>query len=75
MFNEFRKEHWILLRLENGRILARDGEKAKRIYFIVSGKLTIVKRFKLRDGNLYNVMGYMGEGKTTDVNNFLSDIK
>jgi CRP-like cAMP-binding protein len=55
--------------------LARDGEKAKRIYFIVSGKLTIVKRFKLRDGNLYNVMGYMGEGKTTDVNNFLSDIK
>lgn len=61
-----------LLRLENFRMLTSDGRKASRLYFIVSGKLAIVKRFELREGNLFRVMGQMAEGETTDVSLFFS---
>ena len=54
-------------RLENARMLTTDGRKAHRLYFIVSGKLCIVRRFELREGNLFRVMGQMGAGETTDV--------
>ena len=54
--------------MENGRIIANESDEAQRLYFILSGKIKLVKKFDLSSGELYKVVGFMNEGDTTDVN-------
>ncbi|CAF0781175.1 unnamed protein product [Brachionus calyciflorus] len=53
-------------RFENGRIIAYEGQIAKNLYFILSGKINCVKKFELSDGDLYKIVYTISKGENTD---------
>lgn len=52
---------------ENNRIIAEEHKLCKRIYFIISGKIKLFKKFDLSSGNLFKNVGFINRGDTTDV--------
>jgi hypothetical protein len=56
-----------LYQYENGRIIAEEETHAERLYYVISGKLNIVKRFDLVTGTLYKIVGCINKGESSDV--------
>jgi hypothetical protein len=54
---------------ENNRIIAEEHKLCKRVYFIISGKIKLFKRFDLSSGNLFKNVSSISKGDTTDVRN------
>lgn len=56
-----------LYHYENGRIIAEEKTQAERLYYVISGKLNLVKRFDLATGVLYKIVGCINRGESNDV--------
>ena len=56
-------------RFENGRIIANENDEAQRLYYILSGKIKLVKKFELSGGDLFKIIGILNKGEATDVKN------
>lgn len=65
----------LLFRLENGRIIAYEGQTAKNIYYVLSGKINCVKKFELSDGELFKIAKILNKGDHTIVDLFKQYLK
>ncbi len=56
---------------EDGRIIGEEGRETKRIYHLLSGKINYVRKFELKQGNVFKLVGHLNQDEFTDVKKLL----
>ena len=54
-------------RFENSRLIAEEGMISKRLYFVISGRIKLIKKISLTTGVFYKIVGYISKGESTNV--------
>ncbi|XP_070552874.1 uncharacterized protein [Ptychodera flava] len=53
-------------RYDNGRVIAYQGKPPDRFYYILSGRVNMLRQYKLQTGEVSKSMGFLNKGKITD---------
>nr|XP_006819698.1 PREDICTED: uncharacterized protein LOC100367077 [Saccoglossus kowalevskii] len=53
-------------RYDNGRVISYQGKPPDRFYYILSGRVNMLRQYKLQTGEVTKSMGFLTKGKTTD---------